>query len=686
MARINGNIINGYWQGYLEYTIDSDTDPYNYKITWSTGLHIVKGYSSNLVTWSVSSTNQTTQSGTKSGGTGSTTANTDVLIKSNQTYSWTKTKATQNIELSFSIKTAGTIAGGTSTGNVSITIPTIPSYTVSYNANGGTSSSIPDSQTKWHGENLTLSSTVPTKTGAIFKGWATSSSGTVAYQPNSVYTLNDDIILYAIWETAHYTITYNANGGSGSATQIKTWGIYVKVLSAQEAKNRGIIKSGNSIGSWNTKANGSGTTYSATGNAQYQNNASVTLYAQWVLNYIKPIVNNVSAYRVTTAGGTTRSDTGEYIRVTFNYTGGTINSGQSYLSPNINIYIDNNETAVYSGQGTNTAGASFAQTIGDTNNTYDVNTSHSITIKLDCTGYTDSTEITSVTTTVPSAVFPIDILGDGSAMGLMHPAVNQQILTLPNNTIVDGNINATSLNGTTIPNPLSFTDTKVTISAVTPSSATNYYLAFKNSVSGTAGLNANLYTRVQILEGTTTESGKSQLLLGNGVASGTAGNSRGIISLYNINKGYTSLSCVSSPNNYSITFPAKSGTVAIPTAIIAGQSYARGTSFASDYTVTKTITISGAGFITLSASTICEEDYSDTGTWYIGISDNSGTLRAGSGGRFTSAITPAIGGTATVNLAVSDGDILTVKIMNSKTSAKRWDITGLCFNCTATIT
>lgn len=93
-------------------------------------------------------------------------------------------------------------------------------YTVSYNANGGTGA--PSSQTKTYGVTLTLSSTVPTRTNYLFQGWATSSTGSVAYQPGSSYTTNAAVTLYAIWKAAKSTlstITSSVNiGSSGTAS------------------------------------------------------------------------------------------------------------------------------------------------------------------------------------------------------------------------------------------------------------------------------------------------------------------------------------------------------------------------------------------------------------------------------------------------------------------------------------
>ena len=103
--------------------------------------------------------------------------------------------------------------------SLSITVPAWTSYTVVYNANGGTGA--PSSQTKTYGKTLTLSSTKPTRTNYNFKGWGTSASATtVAYASGASYTANAATTLYAIWELAYtkpritgYSVTRcNSNG------------------------------------------------------------------------------------------------------------------------------------------------------------------------------------------------------------------------------------------------------------------------------------------------------------------------------------------------------------------------------------------------------------------------------------------------------------------------------------------
>lgn len=73
------------------------------------------------------------------------------------------------------------------------------SYTVSYNANGG--SGAPANQSKVYGETLVLSSTRPTKSGYSFKCWNDYPElDGVDYYPGGNYTANAALTLYAVWE------------------------------------------------------------------------------------------------------------------------------------------------------------------------------------------------------------------------------------------------------------------------------------------------------------------------------------------------------------------------------------------------------------------------------------------------------------------------------------------------------
>ncbi|MEE1295869.1 MAG: InlB B-repeat-containing protein [Bifidobacterium sp.] len=108
-----------------------------------------------------------------------------------------RTKATQSVLCTAEARVSG-FAAGTSRSDLRISVPPLPSYTVSYNANGG--SGAPGSQTKWWGEFLTLSNTRPTRANHMFLGWATSANGAVAYQPGGRYGADNNNTLYAKWK------------------------------------------------------------------------------------------------------------------------------------------------------------------------------------------------------------------------------------------------------------------------------------------------------------------------------------------------------------------------------------------------------------------------------------------------------------------------------------------------------
>ena len=89
-----------------------------------------------------------------------------------------------------------------------------PTYTVRYYANGGTNP--PEQQTKQQDVPLTLSEETPTRQHYTFKGWATErNSGRVAWYPGDVYDINENLVLYAVWDRVS-TFNSSNRGSSGS--------------------------------------------------------------------------------------------------------------------------------------------------------------------------------------------------------------------------------------------------------------------------------------------------------------------------------------------------------------------------------------------------------------------------------------------------------------------------------------
>jgi uncharacterized repeat protein (TIGR02543 family) len=89
---------------------------------------------------------------------------------------------------------------------------TANTYTITYDGNGNTSGSVPDSQTKTHGTNLTLRTNTGSlaKTGFSFGGWNTNAAGTgTSYTSGGTYSTNAGATLYARWTSTFVTPQWN---------------------------------------------------------------------------------------------------------------------------------------------------------------------------------------------------------------------------------------------------------------------------------------------------------------------------------------------------------------------------------------------------------------------------------------------------------------------------------------------
>ncbi len=130
-------------------------------------------------------------------------------------------------------------AGSTYNKNASVTLYAVwakNTYSVSYNANGGTNA--PSTQTKIHGTNLTLSTSSPKRDGYQFLGWSTNSGAvSPSYYPGDTYSSNSSITLYAVW--SKYEIRLSSYSGSGT-----------QKASAQNLFTLDMWVSGSDPGSW----------------------------------------------------------------------------------------------------------------------------------------------------------------------------------------------------------------------------------------------------------------------------------------------------------------------------------------------------------------------------------------------------------------------------------------------------
>ncbi|HEX2956225.1 MAG TPA: InlB B-repeat-containing protein, partial [Chitinispirillaceae bacterium] len=103
-------------------------------------------------------------------------------------------------------------------------------YTVSYNANGASTGSVPAQQIKTCDVALTLATNSGslTKTGNIFSGWNTAPDGKgTDYAQGANYTANAPLELYAKWKTDSLMVTFNSNDGSTVPSKMVAYGGYV---------------------------------------------------------------------------------------------------------------------------------------------------------------------------------------------------------------------------------------------------------------------------------------------------------------------------------------------------------------------------------------------------------------------------------------------------------------------------
>ncbi len=190
---------------------------------------------------------------------------------------------------------------GSTTFRITKEAPT--TYTLSYNANGG--SGAPSSQSG--ATSYTISSTVPERFGYTFLGWSRSSSASLAtYVGGNSITLTSDTTLYAVWQentVTAYTLTYNANGGSGAPSPQS--GATSYTVSSTEP-----TRSGYTFLGWSRSPSATLATYYRGDTITLT--ADTTLYAVWKTN----VSHNTPEVHIRNNPGTRTINYGDIIHIT----------------------------------------------------------------------------------------------------------------------------------------------------------------------------------------------------------------------------------------------------------------------------------------------------------------------------------------------------------------------------------
>ena len=180
-------------------------------------------------------------------------------------------------------------------------------YMVSYDSNTGSGNI--DSQRVYGGVSCTLATNTFTKEDYNFIGWCKDKDGNgEIYSEGTKIEIEEDTILYAIWQQKLFTITFNSNEGTGTMEPLKVEKNVAGTLPANT-----FTKSGLEFSKWNTKPDGTGESYVDAGSITVENN--ITLYAIWVTPFYIYNQGAVSGYPLTV--GTPY--TNKYISLSTNY-------------------------------------------------------------------------------------------------------------------------------------------------------------------------------------------------------------------------------------------------------------------------------------------------------------------------------------------------------------------------------
>ncbi len=234
-----------------------------------------------------------------------------------------------------------------------ITIPVtiLPNtYTVTYNANGGTGA--PSNQTKKYDTTLILSSIKPTKTGYLFTKWTSEPNGSgYQFAPGANYNYNQNMTLYAQYTPIQYTVKYNANGGTGTTANSSHTYDTSKALTAN-----GFTRTGYTFLGWSTSASATTATYKdkqSVKNLTSTNGGTVTLYAVWQKNPVTVLSIAVQTLpaKMTYTVGEKLDTSGLEIRATMSDgTVKTLTSGFTVSTPDMSTAGTKTVTVSYGGK------------------------------------------------------------------------------------------------------------------------------------------------------------------------------------------------------------------------------------------------------------------------------------------------------------------------------------------------
>lgn len=161
-------------------------------------------------------------------------------------------------------------------------------YSVTYDANAtGATGSVTDTEKYAKGAEATVMSNSFTNGDKVFLSWNTAADGTgKTYYPNGTIKVTGNMDLYAQWGdvASTVTVTYHSNFAPDQTKSVAAVANNSKIT--VEAYNALSLpeRTGYSFAGWNTKADGTGSTFAAGASARVDVKKPNDLYAQWTIN------------------------------------------------------------------------------------------------------------------------------------------------------------------------------------------------------------------------------------------------------------------------------------------------------------------------------------------------------------------------------------------------------------------
>lgn len=231
-----------------------------------------------------------------------------------------------------------------------------------------------------------------------------------------------------------YSITYNANSGSGApANQTKYYGVNINLQGGRPTKD------GYTFKGWaSSEANAKAGIVNYSPSQTYSGNAGLSLWAVWELTYSKPIITNFRVERCDANGNF--DDDGGYAKAVFYYD--IFKSPDArYYGGNTTPYANNEVGTCVVTVGTETATPTMADGVGTAiigNGSFNSDDAYNASVVLTDTQQIVADHTSTATDILSTAYFPMDYNKDATAVGFFMSAPDNEYELTTDTTIVAG--------------------------------------------------------------------------------------------------------------------------------------------------------------------------------------------------------------------------------------------------------